>query len=370
MKNLLLVCACAVWGMGVLAQGHIPVFPNLQGEELLTALRTNYKPATVLPFANARDTLFSKIYGHNDSLTCVYTGFTIYLDPTMDPTVAAFMNGGSNGLNTEHTYPKAKGADTGNAEADMHHLYATRIDVNADRADLPFAEVADNQAHRWYYLGQNMTNPPTTNIDQYSEAADFTFEPREDHKGNVARAMFYFYTMYRQEADQADNSYFPEQRSTLCQWHALDPVDEAEWTRTFKIAQYQDGKPNPFILDCTLAERTYCPEMEGLVCMPTAVSEPGPEAVFVLSQNHPNPFSNNTTLNYQLFQAGEVRIDLYNSTGQWLGLFVNTRQSPGEYALEIPAASFSCPGLYACRMTLVCKGRQYGAVKTMIKASY
>ncbi|MEY3053095.1 MAG: hypothetical protein RLY31_2880, partial [Bacteroidota bacterium] len=83
-------------------------------------------------------------------------------------------------------------------------------------------------------------------------------EPREDHKGNVARAMFYFYTMYREQADDADPDFFDLQRETLCQWHYADPVDSLEHARSLMIAAYQDGLANPFVLDCTTATRSYC----------------------------------------------------------------------------------------------------------------
>ncbi len=91
----------------------------------------------------------------------------------------------------------------------------------------------------------------------YAEDDTNGFEPREDFKGNVARAAFYFYTIYRAEADEADPDFFETQRSTLCDWHDLDPVDSLEWNRNQIIASYQDDKLNPFILDCSLA-RIYC----------------------------------------------------------------------------------------------------------------
>ena len=47
---------------------------------------------------------------------------------------------------------------------------------------------------------------------------------------------------------------------TLCEWHNMDPVDSLEWERNLIIASYQDGKANPFILDCSLI-RMYCPEL-------------------------------------------------------------------------------------------------------------
>lgn len=360
----------AIWALTAFplrAQYHQPVFPALQGDELLEQVITVYKPLSVLPFAQSRDTLFSRVYGQNDSLSCVYTGFTIYLDPALDPTTAAFMNGGPNGLNTEHTYPRGKGADVGNAEADMHHLYATRIDVNAARADLAFGEIPDNETEKWFYQGVMTGNIPQNNIDLYSEVNDTRFEPREDHKGNVARAMFYFYTMYRMQADQADNQYFPEQRADLCQWHALDPVDEAEWMRTHLIAPYQNGKRNPFVLDCTLAERIYCPELSGLVCMPVAVDEPA-AVYFKLGQNEPNPFESITYIPYELYEGGHARLEVWNATGQLTTLLVDEVQSPGAYRAVLPAWLLQGPGLYRYRLMLIHSGGVAVHTKSLIRS--
>ena len=85
------------------AQEHIPVFPELEGDQLMERLVSEFKPTVVLNYSQARDTMFRLIDSTNDSLTCVYSGYTIYLDPNQDPTQAAFMDGNSNGINTEHT---------------------------------------------------------------------------------------------------------------------------------------------------------------------------------------------------------------------------------------------------------------------------
>ncbi|HMG13807.1 MAG TPA: T9SS type A sorting domain-containing protein, partial [Saprospiraceae bacterium] len=72
-------------------------------------------------------------------------------------------------------------------------------------------------------------------------------------------AVFYFFTMYHEEAIAADPDFFNSQVNTLCQWHLLDPVDSLEWVRAAIISKYQNGRKNPFVLDCTLPYRTYCP---------------------------------------------------------------------------------------------------------------
>ena len=57
--------------------------------------------------------------------------------------------------------------------------------------------------------------------------------------------------------DIADEYFFEVQKDTLKTWHDQDPADEDEISRTWQIAEYQENKPNPFILDATLVERAY-----------------------------------------------------------------------------------------------------------------
>lgn len=239
---------------------HESVFSDLDDEALRQALVDNYKTSTVLTYSEARDTFMKNIDAVDNVLECVYTGYKITLSPNEDPTTEAF----DKGINTEHTYPRSKGANENtNAFSDMHHLFPTRIQVNSDRGSLPLSEVADNQTDKWYFEDNTITSIPSQGIDNYSELLqNVSFEPREQHKGDVARAYFYFYTMYQSQADQAAPNFFESQRETMCQWHFDDPVDEKEWNRNIKISEYQDGKKNPFILDCKLA-RLYCDEILG-----------------------------------------------------------------------------------------------------------
>ncbi len=231
------------------------LFPGLTGQQLLDSLVAHYKPATVLSYNDARDTLFSKIYNVQDSLTGVYTGYTIYLDPNADPSTDA----ANKGINTEHTYPQSKGASSGNARSDMHHLFPVKDNVNSSRGNTPYDDIIDTDTDSWYRKTQVLSTIPPTFINEYSEKDNDTprFEPREDHKGNAARAVFYFYTMYKTEADNADPNFFNLQKDVLYSWHYQDPVDSAELARTNLIAAYQDGKVNPFVIDTSLVRRAY-----------------------------------------------------------------------------------------------------------------
>ena len=167
------------------------VFRGIQGDALISKLVEKYKPWHVLDYSEARDVLYGKIYNENDTVYGVYTGYGLYLPPNVDPSTYLYKNGLPSGINAEHTFPKSKGAKDGNAKSDMHHIYPSKINVNSDRGSLPFNEINDNQTNDWYYKNIILHSKPQTNIDSYSEHINTYFEPREVHKGNIARAMMF-----------------------------------------------------------------------------------------------------------------------------------------------------------------------------------
>ena len=75
------------------------------------------------------------------------------------------------------------------------------------------------------------------------------FEPRADHRGDLARAMFYFYTRYA-VANRANGSLaltnFRLEHDTLMKWHQQDPVNAAEKARNEAVYRIQ-GNRNPFV---------------------------------------------------------------------------------------------------------------------------
>ncbi|MDD3803718.1 MAG: endonuclease [bacterium] len=235
------------------------LFPGLTGSALADSVVKYYKSSSNLGYDAGRDTLYGVIDKIDGYLTCVYSAYSVYMVAGQDPSTYAY----NNGINCEHTWPQSLGA-SGLGEGDLHHLYPTEIDVNAARGNLPFGEIADNSTNRWYYNNSYITSIPSSNIDWYSELlTGIRFEPREDHKGNAARSMFYFFTMYKSQyiALDSDTSFWKGQIDTLLAWHYREPVDARELWRTNKIGTYQQNKPNPFIIDTTLARRIYFPWM-------------------------------------------------------------------------------------------------------------
>lgn len=286
------------------------VFPELSGEELKQALIQTFRPEGILDYSDARFQMFQIIDNRNDTVYGIYSNHSVWLDPEApDPIQFLLMNNNPDGINTEHIFPQSQGAGSGNARADLHHLFPARVRVNESRGSFPYAEIDDQQTEHWYYLNQDMTNIPDQMIDLYSEQLTGFFEPRESKKGDVARAMFYFFTMY---SETTNPDFFLPQVETLCQWHVDDPIDGDEAARNDAVAAFQENKPNPFILDCTVADRTYCAEYD--LCKPNSVVRITKKEL----ELSPNPAAYSIRIESNLYNLS-ARFNIVDLTGKvWL----------------------------------------------------
>jgi len=139
-------------------------------------------------------------------------------------------------LNCEHTWPQSKFTSRfpeKTQKADLHHLFPTDSRANSTRGNHDFAEVKTNENLK-----------PGCESSQSGESINDKgdhnfFEPPADHKGNVARALFYFSVRYKIEIDLSQETF-------LRKWHAEDPVDAEEMARNDAIEKLQ-GNRNPFI---------------------------------------------------------------------------------------------------------------------------
>lgn len=245
------------------------IFPELSGQELIDALVEEYKTKTVLSYDAAREEMYGNIDNVDGFVEGIYTGYKGAIDP----------NGGNPRLqavdvniNAEHSWPQSKGATPGSiGHSDMHHLYPAFSSANGSRGNHPFAEIPDEETDAWWLRDQQHSTPKADSIDYYSErkeghpsglthpnGSDYdSWEPRESVEGDISRSMFYFYTMYKDMADDADPIFFEVQKEFLRTWNSLDSVSAREYKRTCAIAEFQGGHVNPFVIDPTLAERAY-----------------------------------------------------------------------------------------------------------------
>ena len=227
--------------------------PGLTRVNLFDYLNTNYKTSTTLGYNQARDVMYSIIDLEDDNtLKGIYTNYTITIDPNQDPRPQT----NAQNMNCEHSWPQSMGAGSEPQKSDLHHLYPCRGNVNSSRGNKPYAEIDDNDTDKWWRFDYYETSIPSQYIDEFSEVDNDNgkFEPREVVKGNIARGMFYFFTIYN---DEADHNFFEEQKDFLNLWHKQDPVDDIELARTLSIASYQDDIVNPFVIDSTLVKRIW-----------------------------------------------------------------------------------------------------------------
>ena len=245
-KYLLIVLSLSIgFSQDIIGEG-------LAGEELIDFVIDNYKTSNVLSYNSARDAMYGYIDNENGTVECIYTEFSVENVPNINPRPIVH----EGGLNCEHVWPQSMGAEDAPMHNDMHHLRPSKDNVNGSRGNKPYNESPDNQTQTWYWLDYQLDNPPNQNRDKYSESASTLFEPREEVKGDLARAIFYFYTMY---SDVANDNFFELQKEILYEWHQIDQINDSEINRTWDIADYQDY-PNPFILDPTLIQRCYFEE--------------------------------------------------------------------------------------------------------------
>lgn len=144
-------------------------------------------------------------------------------------------------INIEHTWPQSrfnKGKNRAHQKADLHHLYPTDSRSNSTRGNVYFGEFTDPEIIH--------DNCESSHRGHFDATGSIGFEPPAEHKGNVARALFYFAMRY--DLNLPDHEEF-----FLRQWHLLDPVDQDEVNRNNLIESIQ-GNRNPFIDDPQLVD--------------------------------------------------------------------------------------------------------------------
>ncbi|MEZ4824938.1 MAG: endonuclease [Bacteroidia bacterium] len=212
--------------------------PGLTGQALRDWIKQNFYDGfhTTLGYSTARMYMYNYIDNKNNTITDVYGGF---VQPW------TFGGTGTNPapINAEHTIPQSFFSSVEPMMSDIHHLFPSLDIWNSTRSNYPFADINDNVTTKWMRDNVSQTTIPTTLIDEYSEYANQQFEPREDHKGDCARAIFYFYTMYPTQAGAISSVADP---AMLYQWHLQDPVSAKEIDRNNGIETYQ-GNRNPYI---------------------------------------------------------------------------------------------------------------------------
>ena len=237
-KTWIILISCLCWASIAQAQippGYYDGTEGLYGSQLKSVLHAIIDDHDEPSYSDLRDLILPESDEdpqNSDNVILLYTGRS---------QAKSTFGGGVNDWNREHVWAKSHG-DFGNdppCGTDAHMVRPTDASVNADRGNKDFDEG-----------GQ-----------QHSEATgcyftEYTWEPREEVKGDVARMILYMDVRYEGTSGELDltavdavnTSPAPEhgRLSTLLEWHEQDPPDAFEINRNDVVYSYQ-GNRNPFV---------------------------------------------------------------------------------------------------------------------------
>ncbi len=194
----------------------------------------------VFSYKAARRYLFGDIYLEKRGSKYVVTDTYCEEDFTPQDGVGPDQIPNHQQVNCEHTWPQSRfnGRQSRSAQkSDLHHLFPVKAIANSARGNILFGEVNGGKL--------SGCEASLRGDDIYKNTA--AFEPPKSHKGNVARAIFYFAVRYKMDIPAAEELH-------LRQWHRLDPADSDEIRRHERIYELQ-GNRNPFIDDPDLIEQ-------------------------------------------------------------------------------------------------------------------
>ena len=227
---------------------------------------------------------------NSDNVILLYTGRS---------QAKSTFGGGINEWNREHVWAKSHG-DFGNnppCGTDAHMIRPTDASVNADRGNKDFDE--GGQQH-WEATGCYFT--------------EYTWEPRDDVKGDVARMILYMDVRYEGDngeldlivVDAVNTSPAPEhgKLGTLLDWHEQDPPDAFEINRNNVVYSYQQNR-NPFIDHPDFVYDIWG-ESAGI-----------DDNINMLQVNiYPNPVVNTLHIDIEYSDSYQIEVQIYNSIGK------------------------------------------------------
>ena len=137
-------------------------------------------------------------------------------------------------VNIEHSWPQSKfngRFERGMQKSDMHHLFLTDSKANSQRGNFEFGAAGN---------ARNELTVQNCDISTlFRGEGGMLFQPPATHRGNTARALFYFSVRYNLPISK-------KQEAALRAWHVADPIDANEIEKHEIVSRHQNIR-NPFI---------------------------------------------------------------------------------------------------------------------------
>lgn len=232
--------------------GYYDAIEGKQDSVLKSTLSKIIRPHTAISYGSGTNSTWGVFYysDQDDEGYCM----DMYCDSWKKFTsVGAVVSG----CNIEHSFAKSWwGGSKNDAYKDCYHLNPSNSTANSSRSNYPLGVPTSN------IKDQSKTGSLRVGKATYEGETFWVFEPKDEYKGDFARAYFYMATCYGDELtwrlDNKDvgskyamrNDSYLEFRdweiAVLLQWHRQDTVSEKERKRMDAVSDFQHNR-NPFI---------------------------------------------------------------------------------------------------------------------------
>lgn len=201
--------------------------------------------------------------------------------------------------NREHLWAQSWSNNDGTNKTDLHHVFPTDGYVNNRRGNYAFGEVSNAS-----WTSRNGSKLGNNKISGFNGTV---FEPIDEYKGDIARALLYVSVRYYQEDSGWSNSDMTNKSvikdwalNMLLRWHEEDPVSQKEINRNDAVYSIQRNR-NPFVDYPEFVHRIWDPYW--------SVEE---NELTVLVNVWPNPATSTVNIKGENLDA----VYMYNSVGQ------------------------------------------------------
>lgn len=208
-------------------------------------LKRLYKDHKVMSYATARTHMYNDIDCADGEIFLIYGGSTYpwKCGGTKKPSATD--------VNCEHLIPQSTFGKKSPMVSDVNHLFPAPAKLNSVRSNYKFAEVDYSECAQFCKDDSCSTSKPS-NPDEYScLTKSKEWMPRKDDRGRIARAIFYFYTMY----DDYHISTVGDVE-TFKDWNKKYAPDAIEKARNEAVNKTQ-GNRNPYIDDPSLVDEVF-----------------------------------------------------------------------------------------------------------------
>jgi endonuclease I len=319
--------------------------------------------STMINLFTVRDTFVTGAVTFDKVLNCVYSGETKLYNNPFDWT--------ANGYSREHTYahswmPSFDASDPEEPEYnDQHNLYPARqVNVNDLRCNYPFGEVVTVET------GWPVNNPQ--GLLGLDANGNRVYEPKEEHKGRVARSLMYMAVCYTEGANvfsfnrpnglqcSAFQIDYPQNQYLMKQWHFEHPPTGWDIARNDFLDSLQNNR-NPFVdqpdyacfIDFSDVSKIETPST------PCWLDETGFETINNMNLTiYPNPSQGNIRVSWAGV-SDQLSMNVYDVSGK----VIDTRKINATNGVNIQDIQFNLPaGIYLLKLN----GTKSSAIQKLI----